>query len=43
MKGKESKKENKKEKAVTQKPKELTEYQREKSRKQDTALTIKPK
>ncbi|WP_321331052.1 hypothetical protein [uncultured Bacteroides sp.] len=43
MKGKESKKESKKEKATTPKAKVLTEYQREKKRKNETTLDIKSK
>jgi hypothetical protein len=41
MKGKESKKEKKKEKATTDKPKVQTAYQRDKSSKQDKGLDIK--
>ncbi len=43
MKGKETKKEKKKEKAEAGKPKEQSEYQREKSRKGESSLNIKPK
>lgn len=41
MKGKESKKEKKKEKATGGKTKVLSDYQREKQSKQDTKLNVK--
>ncbi len=41
MKGKESRKETKKEKVVDGKAKVQTEYQREKSSRQDKGLTVK--
>jgi hypothetical protein len=41
MKGKESKKEKKKEKSAGDKPKVLTDYQREKDSKQDPIFSLK--
>jgi hypothetical protein len=41
MKGKESRKEKKKEKATHEKPKVQTDYQRDKSSKQDKGLDVK--
>jgi hypothetical protein len=43
MKGKENKKEKKKEKSSGEKTKVLTDYQREKDSKQDTILNLKSK
>jgi hypothetical protein len=43
MKGKENRKESKKEKSAGGKTKVLTDYQREKESKQDSVLNLKPK
>jgi hypothetical protein len=43
MKGNERKKEKKKEKATSNSPKKISDYQQDKTSKQDTTLNFKPK